>query len=190
MRGMERDASSLVDELLVMRYQDGDVEAGGALVDRWHGRLWAYAARMTGQPDGANDVVQESWLAIVRGIRKLTDPASFRSWAYRIETNKSADWVRKRSRDRNRRDAMPADVTDASASQAESAGDLASDIRTAMDALPADQRITAGLYYLDNLSVAEIAEVTQVPRGTVKSRLHAARGALAHWIATHMPADT
>jgi len=190
MRGMERDASSLVDELLVMRYQDGDADAAGALVDRWHDRLWAYASRMTGQPDGANDVVQESWLAIVRGIRKLTDPARFRSWAYRIVTHKSADWVRKRSRDRDRHDAMPADVTDASASNAENAGDLKHDIRSAMDALPDDQRVAATLYYLESLSVREIAHVTNVPPGTVKSRLHAAREALGRWIATHMPADT
>ena len=187
---MDRDTSGLIDELLVMRYQDGDALAAEALVARWHDRLWRYAMRLTGRADAAGDVVQDSWLAMVRGIGSLTDPARFGAWAYRIVTRRSADWIRKQSRQRDRHDPMPADVTDTAATDAESAGDLAADIRTAMDALPAEQRIAATLYYLESLSVSEIADVTRVPAGTVKSRLHTARAALAAWIATHMPPTT
>ena len=48
----------------------------------------------------ASDVVQEAWLAIVRGLRRLDDPTRFRPWALRIVTNKCADWTRRQQRQR------------------------------------------------------------------------------------------
>ncbi len=171
---MERAAQEVVDELLVMRCQDGDAEAMDMLVRRWQDRLWRHALRLTGRPDGAWDVVQESWLGIMRGLGRLADPACFRPWAYRIVTHKATDWVRRRQRGRTIRDL--ADPVPAAPAGADA--DAASDLRTALAALPADQRALLGLRYLEELSVVEIAEILEIPAGTVKSRLYEARATL------------
>jgi len=92
---VDRPVEQLIDEILVMDCQNGRVKALEILVSRWQKRLWQYAYRLTGNTEGAWDVTQESWLGIIKGIRKLNDPANFRAWAYRITTNKSIDWIRK-----------------------------------------------------------------------------------------------
>ena len=92
---MDSSVQQLVDEILVMDAQDGKARAMEMLVSRWQKRLWQYAYRLTGNAEGAWDVTQQSWLGIIKGLRKLHDPASFKAWAYRITTNKSINWIRK-----------------------------------------------------------------------------------------------
>lgn len=84
-------ADDVYDELLVLRCQEGDQDALDELVARWQRRLFDHARRLTQQTDAAWDVVQEAWMAIVRGIGRLQDPASFRPWAYRIVTFKCTE---------------------------------------------------------------------------------------------------
>src|SRR5512145_1583590 len=94
---MQRSPDDIQDELLVLRCQGGESEALHKLVSRWHPRLRRLAERRTADPEAAKDLVQDAWLAIVRGLRRLDDPSRFRVWAYRIVTNKCADWVRRRA---------------------------------------------------------------------------------------------
>ena len=171
---MKRAAQEVVDELLVMRCQDGDAEALDMLVRRWQKRLWRHAFRLTGRRDAAWDAVQEAWLAIVRGIGRLSDPACFRRWAYRIVTHKAIDWVRRRRRRRAEADAADPDPVAPAAADA----DAATDMRTVLASLPTEQRALVSLRYLEELSLIEIAEILDIPAGTVKSRLHDARAAL------------
>ena len=98
---MARTADDVYTEFLVMGAQDGDPRAMSALVEHWHPRIARQAVRLTGDGDAAAEVMQECWLAVVRGLRRLDDPARFRPWAYRIVTNKCADWVRRRTRSRD-----------------------------------------------------------------------------------------
>ena len=94
---MTRTHEDIQDELLVLQCQEGDGDALKALIARWQPRLARLAWRLTGESEAARDVVQDAWLAIVRGLKRLDDPARFRWWAYRIVTNKCADWIRRRS---------------------------------------------------------------------------------------------
>jgi len=71
---MDRSVEQLVDEILVMDAQDGKARAMEILVSRWQKRLWKYAYRLTGNSEGAWDVTQETWLGIIKGLRKLNDP--------------------------------------------------------------------------------------------------------------------
>jgi len=80
----------VLDELLVLRCQDGEANAFEELVGHWQRKLLRHALHLTGDADGANDVVQEAWFAIVRGIGRIDDPARFPAWAYRIVTHKAA----------------------------------------------------------------------------------------------------
>ena len=177
---MTRTHEDIQDELLVLQCQDGDGDALKALIARWQPRLARLAWRLTGEREAARDVVQDTWLAIVRGLNGLDDPARFRSWAYRIVTNKCADWIRRRSIRRSAakelRDATASTGND-SLNQTDSADDVAR-MLDALAKLPDEQRAVLSLHYLDEMGVREIAEVLGVPEGTVKSRLHHARNRL------------
>jgi RNA polymerase sigma factor (sigma-70 family) len=172
---MNDDREQSVDELLVMDSQDGDRRAMDALVSRWQKRFWSYACRLTGSPEAAWDVTQESWLGIVRGIRRLNDPARFGPWAYRIVTNKANDWLRRNAGTKR----LPADFE----AQARSTDELqtavaATDLHSVLHGLSNSSRAVLTLHYLEGFGLADIANILRVPRGTVKSRLHAARGEL------------
>src|SRR3954470_3638695 len=173
---MPTPADQVLDELLVLRCQDGDAAALDELVRRWQPRLLRHAWHLTGQPDAAADVTQDAWLAIVRGFPRLHDPALFRSWAYRIVTHKCADWTRRRRDDRrveNVIDALP----DGDAAQPEQQ-DEARRLNDAMRRLGLDQRAILSLRYWEDMSIADMAEVLGVPEGTVKSRLNQTRNEL------------
>lgn len=176
---MSRTPEDIQDELLVLRCQEGDSAALEALIARWQPRFARLAWRLTGQREVARDIVQDAWLAIVRGLRRLDDPALFRTWAYRIVKNKCSDWTRRRAVERK----APQGLQDAAAasgdaaSETESAGELAQ-LRDALGNLPDEQRAILSLHYLDDMSVVQIARVFGVPVGTVKSRLYHARNRL------------
>ncbi len=174
---MCRTPEDIQDELLVLQCQEGDGEALKALIARWQPRFGRLAWRLTREREAARDVVQDTWLAIVRGLRRLDDPARFRTWAYRIVTHKCADWTRRRVARRN----VERELRDAAASTAgrppkdRDSEDDAGLLREALAALPDDQRAILSLHYLDGMSVREIGRVLDVPQGTVKSRLYHAR---------------
>lgn len=174
-----RDPEDIHDEWLVLRCQDGDAAALAELVERWQPRLWRQAMRLTDNTDAANDVVQQAWVAIIRGLGRLSDAACFRRWAYQIVTYKSADWVRERQRERAQTNALAADPV-AQPSQEHSArdGDYADDVavlREALKRISPDRRTALAMFYLEQMSLAEIAHALSLPLGTVKSRIHYAK---------------
>ena len=85
---MKRTRREIADELCVLACQDGDSRAFDRLVKRWQKPLWLHARRVTGRDDLAWDALQEAWLAIVRGLRRLSDPGRFEAWAHGIVRNK------------------------------------------------------------------------------------------------------
>ncbi|MBE0537164.1 MAG: RNA polymerase sigma factor [Phycisphaerae bacterium] len=174
---MRADREQLVDELLVLRSQGGDAAAMKALVERWQRPLWTHAYRLTDDAEAAWDVVQEAWVAIIRGLRRLEDAACFRTWAFRIVTHKAADAIGRKVRDRRLREAAAEKAADAV--QGAAGGNEADDAtRRIVDRLGVRDRQVLTLHYLEGFSVAEIAGVLQIPEGTVKSRLFKARARL------------
>lgn len=174
---MRRTDEDIEDELLVLRCQAGDGEALRALVKRWQPRLGRVARHLTGDREAAGDVLQDAWLAIVRGIRRLDDPARFRTWAFRIVTNRCTDWLRRKVVRRKffaeaRNAGVPTSFEDSGESDS---GTEVARLRDALTQLPEDQRTTIALHYLEGMGIAEIARVLDVPAGTVKSRLFNAR---------------
>jgi len=161
------------DQWLVLRIQDGDQSALTELVERWQPRLYRQAVRLVEQPSEAEEVVQAAWLAIVRGISRLQDPACFRRWAYRIVTNKCADWIRARQRQR----VISRKLTEEPAERphAEDSQDDIALLRQALRQLCSEQRATLSLFYLEGMSLEEVSQVLSLPVGTVKSRLYYAR---------------
>jgi RNA polymerase sigma factor (sigma-70 family) len=181
-----RTAEDVHDELLVMQCQDGDGKSLVALVDRWQPRLLCHAMRLTREKEAARDVVQDAWVAIVRGLRRLDDPACFSPWAYRIVSNKCADWTRKRQRQRATFTSLAVEPV-AKESPAKDSQDDATALREAIRRLPHEQQAILSLFYVEELSIRDIAEALTLPAGTVKSRLHYARNNLKEIIERRNP---
>jgi DNA-directed RNA polymerase specialized sigma24 family protein len=88
---------AILDELLVLRSQDGCADAFNQLLARWHGAVLRHAARIAGN-DAARDVAQEAWAVVVRQLGRLEDPARFAGWLLRIVAGVAVDAVRARTR--------------------------------------------------------------------------------------------
>jgi RNA polymerase sigma-70 factor (ECF subfamily) len=169
------------DELLVLRCQEGDASAFDELIGRWQERLWRHAWRLTGSRDAAWDVLQEAWLTVSRDIRGLQDAAAFPAWAYRITSNRCHDWIRRESR-RRRADEAYAEQAQRAESETRRTDPRAVELDEALSRLPGRDRAILSLRYAEEFAVAEIAEILQIPEGTVKSRLHHARERLRRYL--------
>jgi RNA polymerase sigma factor (sigma-70 family) len=173
---VSRESERIYDEFLVAAAVTGDQAALSRLVARWQPRLLRHAWRLLGDAERAKDMVQEAWVEILRGLARLDDVRAFPAWAYRIAT-------RRCQREFHRKDREPFAIKDeeleGGAEVPESAsGEFAAELSIVMDAigtLPGPQRAALALFYIDELSVAEIAIATDVPPGTVKTRLMHAR---------------
>jgi len=177
---MARSPRRIHDELLVLDCQAGDESAFEQLYTRWQKPLLAQAQRLSRNHEATNEIVQETWLAILKGIKKLDDPGRFPAWAFRILGNKTADWLRKvqsRRRLGDTQDDEGESMNQVPASNDSRVGetDEAESLESALGKLPADRRAMLSLFYLEELSVREIATALDIPVGTVKSRLFHAR---------------
>ena len=176
---MDQIPDRALDEYLVVLSQTGSRDALDGLARRWTPRLLRYARRVLGgsseAAEAARDVVQDTWIGVIRGLRGLRDPAQFPAWIYGIATRKCADAIRA---NRRRRSVAAESAAGASDRDEEWAPERQMDLSTAIRTLPPMHRAVVHLFYREDLSVEEIAAVLDVPAGTVKSRLHHAREAL------------
>lgn len=164
----------LFDEFLVILAQQGDQRAFARLYIRWNPKLLLAARRYTGNAESAQDLVQECWEGIWKGIARLQDPARFRSYAFAVLHRRGSNAIARaiKERERQRR------TLDNERSIAVSNPPLQSDtseVSSAFCALPPDQRFAAHLYFVEGLTLAEIADVQSIPLGTAKTRLFHAR---------------
>ena len=167
---MKDNLSDIENQLLVMEAQDGDAEAMEKLVCRWQKKLWHYVFRLTSNSQATWDITQQCWLEVIKGLKKLNDPACFKAWAYRIATNESIDWLKNKSKDQH----INLDSIEVGCDQKKD--DL--EVNELIQRLKNDSRVVLSLYYFEQLSISEISIALNIPPGTVKSRLFKARGEL------------
>lgn len=176
---MTHPRAAVLDELLILRYQGGESAALGTLAERWNAKLFRHACRLTRDRELASDALQEAWIAIARGLPRLHDPACFPGWAHRIVANKCRDWIRKLQRRRRLKEQValePRDETVATSPGTEPWGDPRMPaLHAALAQLPEDRKVLLSLFYLEQLSVDQIAIALDLPAGTVKSRLFYSR---------------
>jgi RNA polymerase sigma factor (sigma-70 family) len=168
-----RSPEAARDEWLVLRCQLGEREAFDALIARWHPLLWRYAVRLTGDADAAADVVQEVWLRAVRGLTRLRDAARFRAWLFGIARRVLMDRLRLRYAEPPM-EPLELDEIEGPAADEERVEDLPL-LQVELDRLPLPEREVLVLFYLQELSLNDIAAIAAIPVGTVKSRLFRAR---------------
>ena len=165
---MAKRRTQILDELLLLRCQQGSSEAFELLVNRWQAPLWHHAYRLTGAQDAAWDVFQEVWMAISRGIARLQDPVAFRRWAYTIVSRKAADWARRRSAHRGE-----GPLTEESAADGPPADDPGSEngaaaaLRQALLRLSGERRALINLHYVEGFRQGEVASLYGVTESRV-----------------------
>ncbi|WFE58664.1 sigma-70 family RNA polymerase sigma factor [Micromonospora sp. WMMD712] len=160
----------MTDELLVVRAQLGERAALAEMVARWRLPVWRYVRRML-DADRADDVSQEIWLAVVRGLPRLREPARFTPWLFAIARRSIVD----RLRTEYARGQETPLLQDRCVEDPGEAVVVRAELVDALTGLPVLEREILVLHYLEDLSVQDCAQVCQVPVGTVKSRLHRAR---------------
>jgi RNA polymerase sigma-70 factor (ECF subfamily) len=178
----DRDERDERDEDLVRRYLSGDAEAFGTLVERHERRMYNLALRMTGREEDARDATQEAFLTALRKLSSFRGEAAFTTWMHRVTVNACYDLLRKRRRaplldrgqDERERGPEPPPAPD----HAESS-DLSIDVQRALLEVPEDFRTVMILHDVQDLPYEQVAAIVGVPVGTVKSRLHRGRVALA-----------
>jgi len=163
-------------EWLALRCQSGEAGAFEDLIAVMERPLLYYAASLTGNPDSALDVLQEVWIRVLRGIRKLKDPGSLRSWLYSITHGIAVDRIRKNY---SREQAELVQTEDLQEAEEPSfANEDAAAIHQALGEIGLKHREVLVLHFLEDLSMAEIATVVGCSEGTVKSRIHYAKRAM------------
>ena len=169
------------DSKLILGLQNGNLEALGVLYDRHRGLVFRTALAITGDAEAAADLLQEVFLRLHRFASHIDSGRPLEPWLYRMTANLSYTWVKRHNRllrpledvsdwiTGNRKD-IPAVRLEMNESWRQ--------IQQALSALPLSHRGVVVLYYIDDLSIQEIAEILEIPVGTVKSRLHYSRQAL------------
>jgi len=173
---MTREPDQIFDEALVLHAQQGRREALDRLAARWRARHFVHARRLLSSNDLAADAVQDAWISIIRSLWRLRDPAHFPAWSYAIVTRRAQDLVRRVARAKE--SPLDDDIEDDVSQEPVGTGKL----REGLKLLPQDQRTAIALFYRDELTVAQIADVLAIPAGTVKTRLFHARRALRRYL--------
>jgi len=172
---MTRTPTAILSELLVLNAQGGDTDSLARLVELWTPRLRSRAYRLTREHEASSEVLQESWVAIARGLRSLRDPALFGAWAMRIVHHKASDWIKARTKQRTHEARLREIATQPEQEKEE---DHSRMIREAIGQLDRRLRDVVYLFYMDNCSLEQIAVVLDIPAGTAKTRLSRARNQL------------
>ncbi len=172
---MRSQKEQIRNELLVLRCQEGDAAAFESLVGAWQERLWRHARRLTGEEDAAYDVLQETWIAIGRGIGRLQDPAAFAAWAYCIVRNKCNDWIRRKKRHSKGFDSYVSARTLAKNESPYHEDTRVENLSHALAHLSGGDLALLALKYEEGFDTSQIAEAFGIPEGTVRSRLYTLR---------------
>ncbi len=170
-------------EALLRRAAAGDHDAFEQLVLAHQKAVYNLALRMTGSPDDALDLSQEAFLRAWRGLPDYRSDASFSTWLYRLTSNICIDFLRRRAREKTvplygfgeEEDELPLPDPGPDAETRALSRLERQEVAAAMQSLDLEYRQALTLRVIDGLSYAEIAEVLNVPAGTVKSRIARAR---------------
>jgi RNA polymerase sigma-70 factor (ECF subfamily) len=165
----------LIEEMLVLRCQIGDRSALVELIERYQASLRYFVTRLLEDPETAEDVLQDTWLAVVRKMHTLRRIETFSPWLYRIARNNVYKQLRKKKhlclvkedvaapRDDEEPDFSPED---------------AAKVHESLERLRPEHREVLLLRFLEQMSYEQISQVVGCKVGTVRSRIHYAKRAL------------
>lgn len=189
-----------VDDNLVKRLKNGDQSAFRELFDRYHGRAYAIALGVVKNPEEARDVVQDAFIKVHKNIAGFQGNSSFYTWFYRIVMNLGIDTLRRRKKntefdDSHGRDDIAGDgrmapsILDSNPGKTVRRRELSRQIQTALALLPDHHRAVILLREVEGMSYEGMAEVLDVPKGTIMSRLFHARKKMQELLADYVDGD-
>lgn len=186
------------DTQMVLAVREGDTTAYRGLVEKYQQRVYQMVYGMVRNQEDGRDITQDAFVKAYNNLHRFRLESSFYTWIYRIAMNLAIDFLRKRAR----RGTTEFDETiasrdaDGGISEAHNSEgpaktferkQLYNRIMDALQELPEDQRQVVLLRELEGLSYKEIAEVMEIPEGTVMSRLYYARKKLQKLLAEERP---
>ncbi|MEL7187565.1 MAG: RNA polymerase sigma factor [Pseudomonadota bacterium] len=176
---MKRNSDYILSEWLVLNAQSGNAAALNQLLKMWYPKFLRYSTGQLHDRDAAKDVVQDTLIAVARKIKNVNDPVAFPKWAYQILHRRGVDHQRAEIRRRGR-EAKDEYSTSVSPDDMNPMSDVDTEqaVRHALTGLDGHCYAVVHLYYLHGFSLREISTICCVPVGTIKSRLHTARGKL------------
>lgn len=181
--------SDAPDGTLILRLRQGDTAALAEIYERYKDRIYRTALAITRDPAAAEDILQECFIRLFTHADRLHTDEPIGPWLYRVAVNLSADWLSHRQRWFGLVNRLVERWTAPLRVEREvEERELQEKVQNAIRSLPLAQQVVVVLYYLEGLSLKEIAEILEVPEGTVKSRLHYAREALRERLTEWRPA--
>jgi RNA polymerase sigma-70 factor (ECF subfamily) len=168
-------AERVYRSVLVVRCQAGDRAAFEELVELYQPRLHYFLARMVGDEHAADDLLQEVWFDVYRGVARLADPGAFPAWLYQIARHRALGELRKRRQPVSSLDGV--DLAEEEEDDDFSAED-AERVHAALGMLVPEHREVLLLRFVEGMTYEDIARVTGCRLGTVRSRIHYAKRAL------------
>jgi RNA polymerase sigma-70 factor (ECF subfamily) len=167
-RFSERLAQAVKGEptTLLMRAQQGDAVSIERLIELYQDTIYAMAVSFTRDPHQAEDLAQDAWIKILRGLPRFRHDSKFSTWLYRITMNTFLNATRAVKREQ--------EVVGSLGSESEMIEprlEASLDVHEAVRGLPEEFRSVVLLRYVADLSYKEIANVLELPLGTVQSRL-------------------
>lgn len=193
---------SELERSLLRRLRDRDERAFRELVDEHRDRVFNITYRMLGNRAEAEDVAQEVFIAVFKTIDQFREESKFSTWLYRVTVNHCKNRIkylaRRHDRDKDELDetsqqtngavtGMP--VRAAQPDKALASAQMEKLLQEAIAALDPEQRQVVILRDVEDLSIEEICEITELPDGTVKSRLHRARLVLRKKMQRHVDGE-
>lgn len=165
----------MTDRDLIQRCREGDREAQRHLYEQTSLRIYRLLLRMTGCPEDASDLTQETFVKGFQRLDQFDERSAIASWLYRIAVNEALQFRRRRKMSTSKLRELAMSQTDESSS---SVCDARLDLDDALAELAHDDRVLLLLRYQEGLDYRDMAEVLECANGTVASRLNRARDRL------------
>jgi RNA polymerase sigma-70 factor (ECF subfamily) len=178
---MANVAASPSDHDLILKIQDGSLDALGVIYDRHRRLVYRTALAICNDPEAAADLLQDVFLRLHRFADRVDPERPLEPWLYRVTANQSYTWVKRHQRWTQPLEEIAEWLSSGvknSPQYITEQNDESKRIQVAIAKLSLTQRVVVVMYYINDLSLHEIAEILAIPEGTVKSRLHYGRNAL------------
>lgn len=174
---MPRTAGAIYEELLALRCRRGEKAALEDLVRIWENRLFYFIRRLVDNEADAWDVLQQTWVRVLSGVRALREPRSLGPWLYRVARHAAFNHGQVRANYHRLLQDYPT-APPAEDDPGRTDFENAEQVHHGLLQLPLPHREVLTLFFLEDFSIEAIAQILDIPAGTVKSRLHHAKQAL------------
>lgn len=169
------------DHDLILKIQGGNLDALGEIYDRHRHLVFRTALAICNDPEAAADLLQDVFLRLHRFAARIDPDRPLEPWLYRVTANQTYTWVKRHQRWSHPLEEIAEWLSSGvkhSPQYITEQDDESKRIQAAIAKLSLPHRVVVVMYYINDLSLHEIAEILEIPEGTVKSRLHYGRRAL------------